>query len=262
MEISFVHEKASLVESPELWRRLLQEQLHASYLKTSDLADVWLVKAVVHLMTACDLPETVIADCLTGQEPMRLGRPHHEPASVTTFVRRLDESRTSILCAAVATESYLNRYIALYGPTYRSMLNHLPVPERFVLAGTLFSGSDALRPGEWLHVGVAELFTMRDELVHSTPLHAGPAEGIREMFTRFNPRLARRLVEVSARASESLTEPSRLHSHTASTFALEATDLLAETAEAASVAPSFTDEELQHAARPDAKRFPEDIMGD
>lgn len=261
MEIAFVHDRASLMGSPALWRRVLQEQLHAGYLETSDLADVWLVKAVVHLMTACDVPEAVVAECLAGREPMSLGRSSQEPASVTAFVRRLDESRTSVLYAAVATESYLNRCIALYGPSYRSMLDRVPVPERFVLAGMLFSGSDALRPGESLPVGITELFTMRDELARSTPLHAGPAEGIREMFARFNPSLARRMVEVSAHASEALTEPSRPRSHAASRFALEASELLSESAEAASVAPRFTDEELEDAARDDG-RFPEDITGD
>ncbi len=251
----------SSATSQQLWRRLLQEQLHAASLRMSDLADVWLVKAAVHLMAACDVPDSVAADLVAGTRS-RLDRPPLEPPSVRAFVRRLDESRTAVVFAAMAAEAYLDRYIAVCGPGYRHMLERLPASDRFALAAELFSGPGSLRPAGSLQTGIAELLSLRDELARAKPLEAGPADTFREMFERVNPRVARRMVEVSAQACEAVSERCRPLTLTASTSALEVTKLLAERADAASVPPAFTDEALEDAARRPVERFPEDVIGD
>jgi hypothetical protein len=182
----------SVAKSHRLQRRLLEEQLQAASLRTSDLADVWLVKAVSHLLTACDVPDPVAAELMAGARPP-VDHASSEPPSVATLVRRLDESRTSILFAATAAEAYLDRYVLVCGPGYRSLLDRLPASDRFALAAAVFSGPDALRPAGSLQQAIAELLSLRDDLARARPLEAGPAESLREMFGRFNPGVARRM---------------------------------------------------------------------
>jgi hypothetical protein len=240
----------------------LQEELRVATLRRCDLADVWLLKAVVHLMRACDVPDWVVSEFVVAGKPPSLAGLSREPPPMAAFVRRLDESRVSVLYAAVAAETHLNRYIAVCGPGYSSMVARVPLAERFVLAAAMFAGPDLLAPGRELQQEVAELFALRDGLSDSRPAEMGAADRLRETFMRFSPRVACRMVEVSARVAQCLAERCTPSVEVAAGLALEAADLLAKRAEAASAEPDFTDEELKDAAWRAVVRFPEAVIGD
>lgn len=222
----------------------------------AELGDLWLGKAVHHLLVACDVTEPAVEELIAGVTPSFVAA---MSVSADAFLQRLDESRLSILFTAMAAESYVNRYIHTHAAPDQSVLGDLAPVDRFNVAPRL-AGRDVFPRGFLAFGRLEELFRLKDELVRSRYRPGAASDLAAQLFDRFNPASAQLMLTAGAQAAIALGELDHRYLAVPSR-ALNVAQALAARAEAASTIPVPTADELEAAARRNEVRFPEDMIG-
>jgi hypothetical protein len=222
---------------------------------------IWLVRATGFLIDACEAPRSLL------EELERTGSAPQLPASAPlpgarAYVRRLESSRLSVMCAALAAEAAVNAYVHAKRPAYHAILEKLTTLEKLALAPRLLSQSDLFPPGSRVYGDVERLFELRDALVHPWPRARGADDSVDGgMGERFNPSVACELLEAVARIAKVLGDLYEHPYRPAPALALKAAALLGRRAAAASALPAPTVSELAEEERLAEAAFVEDMIG-
>jgi len=222
-----------------------------------DSVDVWLEKAVEHLVAACGLPASATAEIGAGVVPgSRAIRPGAE-----AYLERLDASRLCIVCTALAAEAKVNAYVHAMRPGYRPTLEKLSIPERWSLAPQLLSGTNPFPPGSRVYEHLGRLFALRDELAQVWPRPAASGDPVDAgLGARVGPHVAWELLDSVARGAKILGELYEHHRGPSIVLALKATEALERHAAAAGAVPAPTLAELAEEDRL-AAGFAEELIG-
>jgi hypothetical protein len=164
----------------------------------SDLADVWLVHALVRLLDAYDIPDTDRPDLIASvRNASTVEIPVTSAASgEARRLERLDAARLALVSAALAVEARMNTVLRHGDPAEWEAVAHLVPAERFRVAPRLLDRRESASKHEELCDLVDEIFRVRDELVDAA---GEPCSALNVMSSRFSPSHARAMVEASAR---------------------------------------------------------------
>jgi hypothetical protein len=155
-------------------------------------------------LRASGSPETLYRDALGKRE-----RWTHALARILAFGNRVEYSRTSILFSAIAAEAYVNHFLAAeFSRKDADGLDRLRTVDKFLFAPQLAVGKTPFRRDRQPLQRIAELFELRNELMH-------PKSSVRTAsrhhalnlaeFERFNPVAASRFLVAVAEAALELT---------------------------------------------------------
>lgn len=222
---------------------------------------IWLVRATGFLIDACEAPRSLLEELeQTGGAPQLPAAPPSPDARA--YVLRLEHSKLSVMCEALATEAAVNAYVHAKRPAYHAILEKLTTLERLALAPRLLSQSDLFPPGSRVYEEIERLFALRDALVHPWPRARTLDDGIDGgMGERFNPRVACELLETVSRMAKVLGDLYEHPYRPAPALGLRAAALLANRAAAATALPAPTVSELAEEERLAEAAFVEDMIG-
>ena len=164
----------------------------------TDLADVWLVHALAHLLNAYNVPDADRRALVTSPAAAAtIAIPAlHGVNEQTARLQRLDAARLALVSAALAVEARMNRVLRRGDPAEWEAIAHLVPAKKFRVAPRLLDAHESASKHEALCDLVEEIFRVRDELVDAA---GQPGAALNVMSSRFSPSHARAMVEASAK---------------------------------------------------------------
>lgn len=161
-----------------------------------DLADLWLLHALAHLLDACEVPAPDRRELVESGIDAGIVPAESEATGEAAQLERLDASRLALVFGALAVEARLNRVLRRCDPSEWEAVAHLVPAEKFRLAPRLLAALASAPKHAALCDLAVELFAVRDELVDAAGL---PDAALEVTSSRFGPRRARVMVEASAK---------------------------------------------------------------